>query len=61
MTDEKYLKEIEFKNRQKAIDKKYEEEGLTDEVLELQVELNQDRNKWDISDPTKRIYENYVQ
>lgn len=57
----KEIKANEFNQRQQEINKKYEKEGLTDEVLELQVQLNQDRNKWDISDPTKRIYENYVQ
>lgn len=53
--------EKEFEKRQKAIDKKYEEEGLSDEVLDMQLELNKDRHENNISDPTKRIYKNYVQ
>lgn len=62
MPDEtRTLKAKEFEQRQKEIDVKYEKEGLTDEVLELQVQLNQERNRLNISDPTKRIYENYVQ
>lgn len=62
MPDEiRTLKAKEFEQRQKEIDVKYKKEGLTDEVLELQIQLNQDRHKWDISDPTKRIYKNYVQ
>ena len=46
---------------QEAINKLYEEEGLTDEVLDRQVALNQKRNELDISDPTKRIWKNFVQ
>lgn len=46
---------------QEAINKLYEEKGLTDEVLDRQVALNQKRNELDISDPTKRIWENFVQ
>lgn len=57
----RYLKHIQFKNKQRVIDKKYEEEGLTDEVLDLQVELNQARHEHNISDHNKRIHENYVQ
>ena len=48
-------------NEQKEINKLYEEKGLTDEVLDRQVALNQKRNELDISDPTKRIWENFVQ
>ena len=46
---------------QEAINKLYEEEGLTNKVLDRQVALNQKRNELDISDPTKRIWENFVQ
>ena len=48
-------------NEQKEINKLYEEKGLTDEVLDRQVALNQKRNELDISDPTKRVWENFVQ
>lgn len=48
-------------NEQKEINKLYEEKGLTDEVLDRQVALNQKRNELDISDPTKRIWKNFVQ
>jgi hypothetical protein len=58
---EKYLKKIQLKNRQRVIDKKYKKEGLTDEILEKQVELNQLRHELDISDSSKKIYDNYVQ
>lgn len=46
---------------QEKIDKLYEKEGLTDEVLEKQVALNQLRNKLDISDRKNRIYDRFVQ
>lgn len=39
----------------------YEEHGLTDEVLSLQVAINKLRHKHDLSDNTNRIHENYVQ
>ena len=51
----------EFEERQAAIDIKYEKEGLTDEVLDEQIKLNQDRHEHNIADPNKRIYENFVQ
>lgn len=57
--EEKLRKELALK--QKEIDAKYKAEGLTDEVLDAQVELNQLRNKYDIEDEKNRIYENFVQ
>lgn len=53
--------EEELTKRQEAINEKYARDGLTDEVLEEQVELNKLRNKLNMSDPTKRIYKNFVQ
>ena len=35
---------------QEVIDKLYEAEGLSDRVLDMQVALNEKRNKYDISD-----------
>lgn len=62
--EKRFLKQIQFKNKQRAIDKLYEEQGggePSDEVLEAQVELNQLRNKHNISDHSNRVYKNYVQ
>lgn len=56
-----YLRKISFKNKQRAINKQYAKEGLTDEVLLKQVELNQLRHKHNISDETKQVYDNFVQ
>ena len=36
--------------KQKEINKLYEKEGLTDRVLEMQVELNKERNEYNIPD-----------
>jgi len=56
-----YFKKIQLKNKQRAIDKQYEREGLTDEVLDAQVELNMLRNELDIPDSENFVYENFVQ
>lgn len=54
-------KRAELQDKQKIINKKYKKEGLTDEVLDLQVELNTERHRLNISDETKRIYDRFVQ
>ena len=61
MKAKRFLHIIQAKNKQSAINKKYEKHGLTDEVLEEQVKLNTFRNLHDISDSSKRIYDKYVQ
>ena len=57
----KFVKRVQFRNRQRKINKQYEKEGLTDEVLDAQVALNMERHEHDISDETKKVYKNYVQ
>ena len=61
MKAKKFLHQIQAKNRQRAINKKYKKHGLTDEILEEQVKLNVFRNLHDISDSSKKVYKNYVQ
>lgn len=51
----------ELNKKQKEVDCLYSENGLTDEVLEKQIEINRVRNREDISDKNKRIYEEFVQ
>lgn len=58
---ERFLKQIQLKNKQRAIDKQYAKEGLSDEVLDAQIELNQLRNELDIPDESNFIFENFVQ
>ena len=50
-----------IQNRQRKLDKKYNEEGLTDEVLEEQLELNRLRNEYDVNTDDEKVYEEYVQ
>ena len=52
---------VDIQLRQEELNRKYAEEGLTDEILEEQVKLNQLRNEHDIVDESEVIYENFVQ
>ena len=56
-----YLHKIQIKNLQRQVDKDYEKEGLTDEVLDKQLEVNKLRRKHNISDESNRLHETYVQ
>lgn len=53
--------EVHLRNQQRELNKRYVEEGLTDEILDKQVELNRLRHEHDIADESKRVYENFVQ
>ena len=57
----RFLKIIQIKNKQRIVDKKYEKEGLSDEVLEAQIEVNKLRHELDIPDINNFVYEEYVQ
>lgn len=57
----RFLKIIQIKNKQRIVDKKYEKEGLSDEVLEAQIEVNKLRHELDIPDSNNFVYEEYVQ
>ncbi|WP_405282132.1 hypothetical protein [Methanobrevibacter sp.] len=49
-------------NRKQAdLNEKYELYGLTDELLDKQVEINKRRHELDISDKDKLVYEDFVQ
>lgn len=56
-----FLKKLQLKNRQRAINKKYDKEGLTDEILDAQIELNKLRNELDIPDSSKKVHKDFVQ
>lgn len=47
--------------KQKELDKLYEKDGLTDEVLDKQIEINRLRHAHDIPDETEKVHEDYVQ
>lgn len=57
----KFLKIIQLKNKQRVVEKQFEAEGLTDEVFEKQLEINRERHEHDISDSSKKVFEDYVQ
>ena len=44
------MKNEDVINRQKQINKMFEEEGLTDNILKMQIELNKKINENDIHD-----------
>ena len=48
-------------NKQEVVNELYEKEGLTDQVLDLQLEINKTRHEENIPDTTKTIYKKYVQ
>lgn len=59
-----FMKKIQIKNRQRAINKQFKAEGggePSDELLEKQIELNQLRHEHDIADDSQRINGKYVQ
>ena len=47
--------------RQKALAKMFEEEGLTDEILKEQIELNKLKNKLNITVEKEILEEEFVQ
>ena len=55
MKCDNFLKKISLSNKQKQINKMFEEEGLTDEILKKQIEVNKKRNEYDIHDPSEVI------
>ena len=53
--------EVQLRNQQRVLNKRYAEEGLTDEILDEQIKLNQLRHEHDIPDESKKVYEDFVQ
>ena len=54
--NEDFIKRVNLSNRQKEINRMFEEEGLTDEILKKQIELNRERNRLNINDPSETLY-----
>lgn len=59
MNEKKLKSDIEL--RQEALNKKYAEEGLTDEILDEQIKLNKLRHEHDIPDDNEKVYDDFVQ
>lgn len=53
--NENFLQRVNLANRQKEINRMFKEEGLTDEILKKQIEVNKKRNEHDIHDPSEVI------
>lgn len=47
--------------KQEKVNELYKKDGLTDEVLEAQLEINHLRNKENIPDTSQTIYKHFVQ
>lgn len=47
--------------KQQIVNQLYETDGLTDEVLNMQVDINAMRHEYDLVDETELIYDKYVQ
>jgi len=56
-SDEEYLETLRILVDQTKNEVKYEEEGLTDEILTKQLEINKKRNELDLPDREEFIYE----
>ena len=61
MKCDNFLKRINLKNRQRRLNEMFEEEGLTDEILKEQIEINKMRNELDIPDDQELVDQEYVQ
>lgn len=46
---------------QEKLNEIYKEEGATDRVIEMQLEINEIRNRENIPDTSELIYKNFVQ
>ncbi|WP_458454411.1 hypothetical protein [Methanobrevibacter sp.] len=50
-----------LKDAQESVDLLYEQAGLTDEVLDLQLEINGIRHDANITDTKQLVFKNFVQ
>lgn len=56
----RFFDDLKIKNRQNYVNKLYAEEGLTDNLLERQIEINKRRHDLDIPDKKHIIYTDKV-
>lgn len=59
--DELYIEDLKLRNKQRYVNRMFEEEGLTDRVLREQLEINKRRNELDLHDSTEEINDEFVQ
>ena len=56
----KKLTGLKLNLQQKIINHKIKKEGLTDDILTKQLQINKQRNEHNITDKSKRIYKEFV-
>lgn len=61
MTEAKESLKETLDNLQQESNELYEEYGLIEEVMDLQLVINSLRNKFDLVDSQEIVYENFVQ
>ncbi|MGN0140406.1 MAG: hypothetical protein ACI39B_07965 [Methanobrevibacter smithii] len=61
MTEAKESLKETLYNLQQECNELYEEYGLIEEVMDLQLVINSLRNKFDLVDSQEIVYENFVQ
>ena len=59
--DELFIEDLKLRNRQRYINKMFEEEGLTHQVLNEQIKINKKRNELNLTDKSEVIHNDYVQ
>ena len=52
---------VNVKNRQRKVNKDFKENGLSDELLEEQISINQLKHEQDIVLDEEKIHENFIQ
>ena len=52
---------VNVKNRQRKVNKDFKENGLSDELLEEQIPINQLKHEHDIVLDEDKIHENFIQ
>lgn len=57
----KIIQAWNLKREQEKLNKEFEKNGLTDEVLEKQIEINEKRNKLNIPDESEFVNGEFVQ
>ena len=61
MTEAKESLKETLDNLQQECNELYEEYGLIDEVMDLQLVINSLRNKFDLVDESEQVYDEFVQ
>lgn len=59
--DERYIESIRLQNKQRYVNKMFEEEGLSNKVLNEQIKINKKRNELNLTDKSEVIHKGYVQ